>query len=289
MIEKILLLLVDDDEVDRMVCIKSLRELSSKIVEATTGTEAMKCLQSESFDCIVLDYLLPDFDGLSLIKKIRNIGYKVPIVVTTGHGDELLAVEMIKAGAQDYIPKDKIEECLARSIENAIELSKVEREKEYYTNFYNNAPIGFSTATLYNGIFIKTNPALLKMFDCDTFEELAEFPVSYYYKNPEQRQKLINKITKDGIIHDFEIEIVTRKGNIKWLSVTGKLCKGSCHLEGICLPNCAPHHAPCIEASVLDITEQKKLELEIQMLKEEEIISLKEIQIAVAERLKEFE
>ena len=158
---KVLLLLVDDNEIDRIMFIRLLSITESDVREAKTGEEALKFLINEPFDCIILDYMLPDFDGLTLIKLIRNMGFTIPIVVTTGCGDELLAVEMIKNGAQDYIPKDKASELLVRSVENAIKLKNTSLESKYYENFYNNSPIGFFSECLETGQFVKVNSSFL--------------------------------------------------------------------------------------------------------------------------------
>jgi len=72
-------------------------------------TEAWDLFGKENFDCVVLDYSLPDCESLDLVAKIRNLDPKVPIVIA-GNGNESIAVKMFKAGVNDYIPKEELTE-----------------------------------------------------------------------------------------------------------------------------------------------------------------------------------
>ncbi len=152
--EQFSILLVDDDEVDRMTVKRALKKagLTANLMEAKNGEDAIAKLkvrdnnlvavsktngfssainQPINFDLILLDYLLPDIDGLHLIAKLKALNLDFPIIVLTGQGDEEIAVEMMKAGAADYLVKSKIEpDNLAKAIRNAIRLHKAEQEVE---------------------------------------------------------------------------------------------------------------------------------------------------------------
>ncbi len=137
MIEETLkILVVDDDEVDRMVVRRSLKAAGEAIElsEAESCATALAALRQKTFDCIFLDYRLPDADGLALIKQLRSVGFKMPVVVLTGQGDEQIAVEMMKAGASDYISKAKLStESLSRSLRNVIRIYRAEMEAQRAT------------------------------------------------------------------------------------------------------------------------------------------------------------
>ena len=147
------ILLIDDDEVDRMTIERALKkaEFHASLTEAIDGKEAISCLESSrkeaflalsksefseritdseiyAFDLILLDYLLPDIDGLKLIASIKSLNFNIPIIVLTGQGDEEIAVEMMKAGAADYLSKDKIDSSsLAKAIDSAIRIYEAEK------------------------------------------------------------------------------------------------------------------------------------------------------------------
>ncbi|WP_019503751.1 hybrid sensor histidine kinase/response regulator [Pleurocapsa sp. PCC 7319] len=150
--EQFSILLVDDDEVDRLTVKRALKKagLRALLIEAKKGAEAITKLQPSGnnlvpvpdtnyssqtvdstnhiFDLILLDYRLPDIDGLHLIAKIKELNLDLPLIVLTGQGDEELAVEIMKAGAADYLSKAKIEpKSLAKAIENAIRIHRAEQ------------------------------------------------------------------------------------------------------------------------------------------------------------------
>lgn len=126
------ILVVDDDEVDRMAVRRSLKTagVQMALTEACDCKSAIAMLQQHrDFDCAFIDYRLPDGDGLKLVKEIRSFGVKVPLVVLTGQGDEQTAVDIMKAGASDYISKSKVSpESLSRSLRNAVRIYHAEIE-----------------------------------------------------------------------------------------------------------------------------------------------------------------
>jgi signal transduction histidine kinase len=131
--EKLKILIVDDDEVDRMAVRRALSKagFDLEIVEKEDSETALASLKKGKFDCIFLDYRLPDRDGLELIKDLRLMGIKVPSIVLTGQGDEQVAVEMMKAGASDYLSKSKVSpETLSQTLRNAIRIHQAEMEAE---------------------------------------------------------------------------------------------------------------------------------------------------------------
>ena len=124
------LLIVDDDEFDRQAAIRAIRaaKIVADIFEANDCATALKLISHHTFDCLFLDYQLSDGDGLALLKTIRSQGIDTPIVMLTGHGDEQLAVELMKAGASDYLAKSRLSpEELARSLRQTLRTHKAEQ------------------------------------------------------------------------------------------------------------------------------------------------------------------
>jgi two-component system, sensor histidine kinase and response regulator len=124
------ILIVDDDEVDRMAVQRALAKsgISLTTTEATTYAEAIELLETDQFDCTFVDYGLPDQNGLALVQAARRLDIKHPLVVLTGQGDEQIAVDLMKAGATDYLTKSQISPTtLARILRNAIRLDRAER------------------------------------------------------------------------------------------------------------------------------------------------------------------
>jgi PAS domain S-box-containing protein len=77
-----------------------------RIIEVETGEEALEICRQVELDAVVLDYCLPDYEGLELLRLLSHqLSGHVPIVMVTGQGSELLAVQTFKAGAEDYLIK----------------------------------------------------------------------------------------------------------------------------------------------------------------------------------------
>jgi signal transduction histidine kinase len=133
MAEPLRILLVDDDDVDRLAVKRLLRGgggMDADVSERTDRAGALAAVQSERFDCILLDYRLPGIDGLMLLRELRNGGVGSPVVALTGQGDEEVAVELMKAGAADYLNKNGLTaERLQRSLRYAIALQRAEDER----------------------------------------------------------------------------------------------------------------------------------------------------------------
>ncbi|ARV61561.1 hybrid sensor histidine kinase/response regulator [Nostocales cyanobacterium HT-58-2] len=129
--EKLRILVVDDDEVDRMAVRRALTKAGVEIElsEVGDGNGAITVLADTSYDCVFLDYRLPDQDGLSLLQTLRSTNIKVPVVVLTGQGDDQIAVELMKAGATDYLSKSRLSpEILPPILRNAIRVHRAEMQ-----------------------------------------------------------------------------------------------------------------------------------------------------------------
>lgn len=125
------ILIVDDDEVDRMAIKRALIKSGMTLIatEASTYVEAIDRLTTESFDCTFVDYDLPDRNGLALVQAARALNIQYPLVILTGQGDEQIAVDLMKAGATDYLAKSQLSPSnLAQILRNAIRINRAERE-----------------------------------------------------------------------------------------------------------------------------------------------------------------
>jgi signal transduction histidine kinase len=115
---KRVVLVVDDEEVDRT---RVHRWLSDRfaLCEAASGRSGLDMVTHLEPDCVILDFCLPDYDGFELLGEF--VSRRIPVVMTTGKGDERLAAESVKRGAQDYFPKDSLtREILDAAVEQAI-------------------------------------------------------------------------------------------------------------------------------------------------------------------------
>ena len=123
------ILIIDDSKLYGMYLRKALEVtgIQAEITESYNIASGIEQLKKRSFDCIVLDYLLPDGNGLLVLLEKKNLNITTPVVVLTGQGDEQIAVDMMKAGASDYLAKSTLSpERLGQSIKNVIYTNRME-------------------------------------------------------------------------------------------------------------------------------------------------------------------
>lgn len=104
------LLVVDDDEVDRIAFrrILSTTGAQAEVSDAAGVLEAIDRLAASPFDCVFLDYNLPDGDGLTFLRGVCAAGISTPVVMLTGQADKELTIELLVSGAADFISKDDL-------------------------------------------------------------------------------------------------------------------------------------------------------------------------------------
>ena len=124
---------------------KIFKRLVFKVVD--TEDEYTEALEKFNPDLIIADYKLPTFDGLSALKIKQKISPFTPFVVLTGSQNEDIAVDCLKAGADDYVIKEHIKR-LCPAVLNAIEKNKIELENRqlkeseaHYRYLFDSLPI----------------------------------------------------------------------------------------------------------------------------------------------------
>ncbi|WP_250656257.1 putative bifunctional diguanylate cyclase/phosphodiesterase [Alkalimarinus coralli] len=132
------ILLVDDDQVDRALVIRTLKksDLSTRISEAVTVDQGLDMYASDSYDLVLLDYRLPQRNGIEMIVELRNEPKEnsTAIVMMSSSEDEALSLECIRAGAQDFLLKSEITEArLKRALLHAS--TRFELEKKLYQTY----------------------------------------------------------------------------------------------------------------------------------------------------------
>lgn len=123
-------LIIDDEETFAKNAARFLEKSGHTVLTAGTGAEGVKAMTASSPDAIVLDYRLPDTDGITLISQLRALDDSVPILMITGHGSIELAVEAMKAGTNDLLAKPvsltNLRERLTRMAQRQRETSRLE-------------------------------------------------------------------------------------------------------------------------------------------------------------------
>ena len=128
------ILIAEDDQDDlflfKELILEGIYEAEPKVEHAASQEGIVKKLEESSYDLVFLDYRLGEWDGLEILKSLRETGHTLPIIMLTGQGDQETAVQAMKCGANDYLIKSNLSaESLSKAIRHAINLSKEEQQR----------------------------------------------------------------------------------------------------------------------------------------------------------------
>jgi two-component system, NtrC family, response regulator AtoC len=124
------ILIVDDEPFNLDLLEQELTDRGYSIERAGNGAEALKKFESFHPDLILLDYQMPDMNGIDVLKELRSRGHETPIVLVTAYGSIERAVQAMREGAYDFIPKPFEPDHMALVVEKALEREKLRREVE---------------------------------------------------------------------------------------------------------------------------------------------------------------
>lgn len=105
------ILVIDDDEVDRAAVRRAVEksDLDAFVSEASDALTGIRLMEKHDFDCVLLDYRLPDLDGTDVLSRIvTNNSRPIPIIILTGQGNDAVAEDALKRGAANYLTKSEI-------------------------------------------------------------------------------------------------------------------------------------------------------------------------------------
>lgn len=124
------ILIIDDDPHIRKAFISLLeeRELATTAVESGAKALALLAAAAADYDIVLLDFAMPEMDGLAVLKEIHHRHPEIVVIMITGHADVALVVEAIKLGAYDYLLKPPDPDHLLLAIERALEKERLQRE-----------------------------------------------------------------------------------------------------------------------------------------------------------------
>jgi len=124
-------LIVDDDPVQRRLLQNMVEKAGYVVVTADGGEAAVRLMTAPDgppFECVVLDLVMPDLDGLGVLAKIREARLTIPVIVQTAHGGIDTVVSAMRAGAVDFVVKPVGAERMLVSLRNAIATRALEGE-----------------------------------------------------------------------------------------------------------------------------------------------------------------
>ena len=121
-------LIVEDESLIRWSLRQKFEERGYAVFEAETGADAVRLLSENSFALVMLDYQLPDMTGLDVLQALRARDSDAVAIMMTAHSSIKMAVDAVKLGAFDYLPKPFQMDELLFTVDKALETTKLRRE-----------------------------------------------------------------------------------------------------------------------------------------------------------------
>jgi len=258
------ILFIEDNPADVEICLRELEraqvEVRADVVQ--TPEECAERLREKPYDIILADYGLQQWTGMDAFDLLKEQGHDTPFILVTGALGEEKAVECIQKGVADYILKDRLTR-LPVAICRALEEKYVRDERHRAEALLRESEAKFRTLaeTIASAIFIHQGT------QCRYVNRAAEAITGYSREEllsvsswdlirPDSRELVIEKAVKrlggDQSAARYEIKILTRRGEARWLDVT----VGSIEFDG----------HPAGLTTAFDITERKRVEEEIRHL-----------------------
>jgi two-component system response regulator FixJ len=121
---------IDDDEAVRESLQFLLRTAKFDVQAYESAVAFLSALPSVGPGCIITDVRMPEMSGIDLLRRLKELGVSVPVIVITGHGDVPLAVEAMKIGAVDFLEKPFDDEVLLMSVRAALGRAEQDQHRD---------------------------------------------------------------------------------------------------------------------------------------------------------------
>jgi len=130
--QKYSILLVDDDPVITAGTGGDLAEKGYKVTTASSGEEAIELLKKSFFDLVITDLVMGSMDGISVLKEAKEINPELPVIILTGFGDMVSAIEAVRLNADDYLLKPCESEQMHFRVSRCLEKLALKRKVKLY-------------------------------------------------------------------------------------------------------------------------------------------------------------
>ena len=114
------ILVLDDEEIIRKSISLFLEKNNYNVVDTGDPNDALKLLEDNEIDIVIVDYKMPEMDGLEVLKRVKKINPNIEVIMITGHGENKIIIEAMRNGAFDFFNKP----ISTFDIENSIKRTK---------------------------------------------------------------------------------------------------------------------------------------------------------------------
>ena len=253
-VEKILI--VEDSADDTELVVRALRRGGHEVKydRVETAEAMLAALKEKSWDLVIADYAMPRFNGIEALELLRVQDRDLPFILVSGTVGEEVAVQAMRAGAQDYILKHNLSR-LPPAVERELREAEIRRERgraeARFQSLFERVPVAvFSTTP--DGKVLEANPAFVQMMGFSDVEAIKQVNLGSMWVNPDEFVRRNELIAREGVIRDFESQLRRLDGSIIWCAENVRAeydlpMKSVAHFEGV----------------LVDITDRKRVQHEL--------------------------
>jgi two-component system cell cycle sensor histidine kinase/response regulator CckA len=222
------ILMVDDDPADRAVVERDLRRgLPNAAIEwAPDAASLARALEAGGFDVAVTDFVLAWTNGLSVLRDVKARHPECPVIMYTSTGSEMIAVEGMMAGLDDYVVKSSPHGArLPAAVQAAIDRARsraVAREAEArYRSLFLGVPVGLFRATPECRL-LDANPAFRQMLALPAEGPVTEVDLRALFVDPAEGERWVAMFSTTGMVKGLEASLRRRDGTVIWVRGSGR-------------------------------------------------------------------
>jgi PAS domain S-box-containing protein len=279
------ILIVEDDPVFRNFLTKLLTRKGYTLQTAGEGQKAIRLLDDNTADLVLLDIGLPDMDGIEVLQQIRDRNTDTRVIIMTGNASIDSATEALHKGAYDYVEKPILAKKLLKKIENALKQRKLEKEcrhaeqqfqesEQRFRALVENSLVGISI--IQNNRYVYKNPNQEKIFGPVTEKPINEI-LRASHPDDFDKVKAVYESLRNGEVKSAEIEArfypsgdTSNQADLKWVQ---------CRVSAIKYAG-----KDAILLNIIDTTEAKQMEQ--QLIIKNKMLSLGRVAAGIAHEIR---
>ncbi len=216
-------IVIIDDENPHLILMKRsiLKKLQDAHVDCFQEPEpALSFIKKAPPDLIITDYLMPGIDGLELIKRLKQEGVDVPVIMITGHGDEYVAVNAMKLGVMEYLVKsadvfDLLPDIVKRVLRERELKDELEKAQKRLQDIMEKT-FNWIWETDLKGNFVYSNPVVEKIIGYKP-EEIINRHYSEFFPEKEKDKLVASFLNAKKGFFSFEHSFIHKNGDILFL------------------------------------------------------------------------
>jgi PAS domain S-box-containing protein len=221
-VDTIRILLIDDNPDDRSLAARELRLRFTGCSLKSVGTadELDSALAADGYDLVITDYHLPWTDGIRILRKVRKKYPEIPVIIFTGTGNEKIAAQALKEGADDYVIKTagRLPQLIIAAqlaLDRSAERQAALEARVRFHRFAETLPIGWFVIA-YGGVLLDANPQMSEMLGYPDRASLMSSPMPNFFESPEAQTEFHRRLSADRKLDGYELRLRRKDNTFVW-------------------------------------------------------------------------